>query len=123
MLMHTKRLLLALAAGAALAASPTVAPAQSPAAPATVQWHATETPKESAWVFTEDASSGERIDVRVRDGHVYVSTNRPVSVKVITILGQPVATRNMQAGTMRLRLPFRGIYILKAGETTRRINI
>lgn len=121
--MQTPRLLLALAAAVALASAPSNACAQTAAAPASVQWHATETPKESAWVFAEDAASGERIDVSVRDGHVYVSTNRPTSVKVFTILGQPVATRNVQAGTVRLRLPFRGIYILKAGETTRRINI
>lgn len=122
--MHIRRTLLTFAITALLAAGSTLpVTAQTAAAPATAQWQSADTPKESVWVFADDPAAGEKIDVSVRDGHVYVSTNRPVAVKVFTILGQPVATRTLQAGTVRLRLPLRGIYILKAGETTRRINI
>lgn len=89
-----------------------------------LQWVSVETPKESMWVLAEDSSnSTEKIDVVTRDGQVVITTNRPTSVKVFTILGQPVATRTIQTGATRLSLPIRGIYILKAGETTRRINI
>lgn len=122
--MHVKRhfrlLLFTLLLGGAAS---TPATGQTSTSPAAAQWQSTGTPKESAWVFADDPAAGEKIDVTVHDGHVYVSTNRPVSVKVFTILGQPVTTRTLQAGTTRLRLPLRGIYILKAGETTRRINI
>lgn len=95
--------------------------AQTPPAPA--QWLVVETPPESRWVLADDPAAGEKIDVAVRDGHVYVTVNRPMAIKVFTILGQPVATRSIQPGSVRLRLPQRGIYILKAGETTRRVNI
>lgn len=123
--MHIRRILLTLTVALGLAAGSTLQAAgqSATAVPAAAQWQSADTPKESVWVFADDPSAGEKIDVTVRDGHVYVSTNRPVAVKVFTILGQPVATRTLQAGTVRLRLPLRGIYILKAGETTRRINI
>lgn len=105
-------------------ALPTAAGAQAPAPAAhSAQWQAADTPRESAWVFIEDPASAEKIDIAVREHYVLISVNRPTPVKVFTILGQPVATRTIQPGTVRLRLPIRGIYILKAGETTRRINI
>ncbi|MDE6277979.1 MAG: hypothetical protein K2M06_07725 [Muribaculaceae bacterium] len=88
------------------------------------RWQTADTPKESVWVFADDSPASEKIDVVVRDGgQVLISANRPTPVKVFTILGQPVASRTIQPGTVRLRLPLRGIYILKAGETTKRINI
>ncbi len=99
------------------------APAQNTAG-STSRWQPVDTPRESAWVLASDDSDGEKIDVVVRDGgQVLITANKAIPVKVFTILGQPVASRTLQPGTIRLRLPLRGIYILKAGETTKRINI
>lgn len=71
----------------------------------------------------DDPAEGERIDVAVRDGYVYVATNRAVTVKVCTILGQVVSQSKLQPGISRIKLKQRGVYILKAGPVTKRVNI
>lgn len=63
------------------------------------------------------------VEVSVRDGYIYISSTEEVDVSVFTILGQLVATRRMQPGTVRLLLGARGVYILKAGPLTKRLNI
>ncbi|MDE6041077.1 MAG: T9SS type A sorting domain-containing protein, partial [Muribaculaceae bacterium] len=49
--------------------------------------------------------------------------DRPEQVEVYTILGQLVTRRKLPAGTTRLQLSQRGIYILKSGGMTRRVNL
>lgn len=66
---------------------------------------------------------GTPIDCRVVDGALIVSLNAKTEVKVFTILGQLVARQQLEAGTWRLLLPARGIYILKAGALTRRVTV
>lgn len=65
----------------------------------------------------------EQIEIYTRDGYVYINTPQPVTVKIFSILGQLISQENVPAGTFRLRLASRGIYILKAGTITRRITI
>lgn len=65
----------------------------------------------------------EDVEVKVEDGYILISLPRQAQVKIFTILGQPVMTTNLGAGTSRLRLPARGIYILKIGTITRRITL
>lgn len=65
----------------------------------------------------------EQIDVSVKDGYVYINTPRKVTVKIFSILGQLISQEEIPAGSYRLRLASRGIYILKAGPITRRITI
>lgn len=57
------------------------------------------------------------------DGAVYISLPRRMTVELFTILGQPVSRETLNAGTYRLRLRSRGIYILRAAGMTRRITI
>lgn len=64
-----------------------------------------------------------RFDVSVHDGYIYITADRPVKVEVYTILGQIVTTRKMTAGTVRLSLGNKGIYIVKGADTTRRVNL
>ena len=61
--------------------------------------------------------------VNVREGYVYVTVSRRTQVKLFTILGQTVSQTELPAGTSRLRVGARGIYILKAGDTTVRITL
>ena len=61
--------------------------------------------------------------VNVREGYVYVTVSRRTPVKLFTILGQTVSQTELPAGTSRLRVGARGIYILKAGDTTVRITL
>lgn len=70
-----------------------------------------------------DDPSEERVEVMVRDGYIYVTTSRPVTVRVMTILGQLISQQNLPEGTSRLKVSARGIYILKAGGQTHRVTI
>lgn len=65
----------------------------------------------------------EHVEVIARDGSIYISTPRPVQVKLFTILGQLVAQAQLPASTARIHPAGRGIYILKAGSFTCRVTI
>ena len=70
-----------------------------------------------------DGIDGEEIEITVRDGWVYVTTQKPVTVKIFTILGQLITSETIRPGTKRIHISSRGIYILRAGTVTRRITI
>ncbi len=65
----------------------------------------------------------DKIEVTIRDGYIYVSTPKTINVKIFSILGQLISSTRVNVGTSRLKVPSRGIYILKAGDYTRRITI
>lgn len=67
--------------------------------------------------------SPDDFEVNVRDNYIYVYVSRPTTVRLLTILGQPVSQANLPAGTSRFRVRARGIYILKAGSSTRRVTV
>lgn len=82
----------------------------------------------SAWERTGGKVQTERIEaeapeIKVSEGYVYVTTSRPITVKVFSILGQLISQETIQPGVSRFRLPARGIYILKVGDITKRITI
>lgn len=70
-----------------------------------------------------DMADADAVDVSVYDGSIYLSLSAKTEVKLFTILGQLVARQKLDAGTWRMPLSARGIYILKAGSVTRRITI
>lgn len=105
-----KRLLLILSIAAMLASAPA-----AEAAPART-W-------ESIELVAADNDSPLDVRVNVREGYVYVTVSRRTQVKLFTILGQTVSQTELPAGTSRLRVGARGIYILKAGDTTVRITL
>lgn len=63
------------------------------------------------------------MEVEVVDGKLYISLEEPAKVQIFSILGQLITERRLKAGTTRLTLSQRGVYILKSGSTTRRINL
>lgn len=91
------------------------------AEPIEVQWEQTTAPDKSE-VFVGD-DNNETTDIEIRDGAVYITVQRPVKVEVVSILGQLIASRTIPAGTTRLTLRHRGVYILKTGSQARRITI
>lgn len=93
---------------AAMLAAPAVA------APAPVAWET---------VDTTVSDQADDFVVTVRDNYIYVTVSQPTGVKLFTILGQPIAQATLQPGTSRFKVGARGIYILKAGSTTKRITI
>lgn len=74
-------------------------------------------------VESVEAEISDEISVAVRDNYVYVTVARPTTVKLFTILGQPISQVSLQPGTSRIKVTARGIYILKIGSVTRRITI
>ncbi len=84
-------------------------------------WEQVQSPQ--AVSSRSDDGNEERVDVTVRDGYIYVTTPRPVTVRVMTILGQLISQQNLPEGTSRLKVTSRGIYILKAGSQTHRVTI
>ncbi|MDE6042734.1 MAG: T9SS type A sorting domain-containing protein [Muribaculaceae bacterium] len=78
---------------------------------------------ENIELVAPDNDSPVRLEARVKDGYVYITLSRRTQVKIFTILGQTVSQAELPAGTSRLRMDGRGIYILKAGDTTVRITL
>lgn len=77
----------------------------------------------SATTITDDTSDSERLEVSVKDGYIYVDTSRPVTIKLMSILGQLVSQQNLPAGVSRIKMSARGVYILKAGSYTKRVSV
>ena len=71
----------------------------------------------------DEINPRENIDIINRDGVLYITVEQPVKVEIYSILGQLITSRQLKPGTVRLTMPQRGVYILKAGSITRRINI
>ena len=74
-------------------------------------------------VTASPSSEPIKVDIAVRDGYIYVTTNKATTVKLLSIVGQTISSQNIQAGISRIKVPARGIYILKAGDTTLRVTI
>lgn len=91
----------------------------APLAEAQRQWEEME----SELVVTDRGDGSDVLDISVRDGYVYVTTSKSVTVKIFSILGQLISQRTLRPGTTRTRISARGIYILKVGSVTRRITI
>ncbi len=86
-----------------------------------VKWEEASRPVDNQAVHQQVESEG--VEIMVKDGWVYVTATRTVTIRIFSILGQPIITETMQPGTYRLHLASRGIYILRAGSATRRITI
>ncbi len=82
-----------------------------------------ETVAAASTASAADPGDSDKIDVTTRDGYIYLTSPKAISVKVFTILGQPIAQASLRAGTSRLKVNARGIYILKAGSVTLRVTI
>lgn len=77
-------------------------------------------PAASAPSTSDDRS---QVEIHARAGAIYVTSRTPVTVKVFSIVGQLISQATLPAGTSRLKVEARGIYILKAGPVTRRVSI
>lgn len=63
------------------------------------------------------------VGIIVVDGYIYVSSEKPVTIKIFSILGQLISQQSLKPGMHRIKLDSRGIFILRAGSTTRRITL
>ena len=71
----------------------------------------------------EQTAQPEDVSVAVREGHVYVLVRQTTHVKLFTLLGQVIVQDTLKPGVYRYKLTSRGIYLLKAGTSTRRITL
>ena len=95
------------------------ATAISAAAAAPVWEHMQAPPAQLVEMVQADSAT----EITVADGYIYLYISRPTQVKIVSLLGQPIVVETLQPGYHRLRLNTRGIYILRAGSTTRRITL
>lgn len=63
------------------------------------------------------------IEIKVSPGTVVVISNKPVQVKVFTILGQLVSSDNVGPGVSRLQVNAHGVYIIKIGDITSKVAL
>ncbi|MCX4259160.1 MAG: hypothetical protein OSJ34_05510 [Muribaculaceae bacterium] len=63
------------------------------------------------------------VNLVMRGGYIYVKTDHTINVKVLSVLGSTVSDTTIDAGTFRLLLQKRGIYIVKAGKSARRVKV
>ncbi len=83
-------------------------------------WEEVTSPMPAIAQTTEREADTEII---VRDGYIYLWSEKPVTVKIFSILGQLITQETVKPGLHRIRLASRGIYILRAGTATRRITL
>lgn len=73
-----------------------------------------------------DAKSVARdtdVEIKTAPSTIVVSCNKPMSVKVYTILGQLVSAETVAAGTSQLHIPGHGVYIVKISSITCKVAL
>lgn len=63
------------------------------------------------------------LEIKAGNGHIYVTANRQVQIKIFSILGQQISSETLSAGTHRLTGTPHGVYIIKAGDLTCKVVI
>lgn len=77
----------------------------------------------AAYKSVADSEETEKIEVNVMDGYIYINTPKAVNVKIMSIVGQLISQQNVAPGVSRFKVAVKGIYILKAGDLTIRVNV
>ncbi len=68
-------------------------------------------------------SEADPVSLERRGNTILLTVQRTSTVKVFTLLGQPVSSEVLRPGTHRLTLRTKGIYIIRVGSWTRRVTI
>ncbi len=63
------------------------------------------------------------VEIRSVKGAIIIVSNRPVAVKVFTILGQLISQDTLPAGTSRLNISGHGVYIVKVADITCKVAL
>lgn len=86
---------------------------------ATNTWESVDSPP----VSLVEQRPDDPFEARAINGYVYIIVRQPMNVELFTILGQLISSKQLQPGTHRLRLNSRGVFLVKAGNQTRRITL
>ena len=95
--------------------------ASTTVATAKVQWRETTTEVQGKSLTDPKVTDG--VEIFQRNGTIIIRTQRPVQVRVFTILGQLVSQATLPAGTSELKLNTRGIYMVKVGSITQKVAL
>lgn len=82
-------------------------------------WHEVKTEPQNAKSVLKETD----VEILSANGNIIITSNRPVHVKVFTILGRLVSDVNLNAGTSQLNIDVHGVYIVKIGELTCKVAI
>lgn len=63
------------------------------------------------------------VKMTMREGYLIIITDHTVNVKVVSVLGKHVSDVTLDAGTWRMPLRTRGIYVVRAGKCARRVKV
>lgn len=63
------------------------------------------------------------VEIRAAKGVITISSSKPVSVKVYTILGQLISKENLPAGISQLSVQAHGVYIIRIGDLTCKVAL
>ena len=68
-------------------------------------------------------ASDAELQIRAAGGVIYLTTYKPVNIKIFTILGSQIANDNLSAGSYQFAVPAHGVYIIKAGDLTCKVAV
>lgn len=63
------------------------------------------------------------IEISTLPGVIMINSNRPVQVKVFSVLGQLVSSATLPSGVSQLNLGTHGVFIVKAGDVTCKVAL
>lgn len=108
----------------ALLTAVTVMTAMAVAAPqagaAVKAWEEVNSPQPAVIQLLDAEQS---VDIVVRDGYIYIYSQKPVTVKLFSILGQLIHQESVTPGYHRFKPATKGIFILRADNLTKRITL
>ena len=83
----------------------------------------TASEREQVAVTINENEDADRVELAVKGMYLYLTTSRTIVVRLYSILGQLITQQTLQPGTTRLKAPVKGVYILQAGQITRRVTV
>lgn len=70
-----------------------------------------------------DPAQTDGVEIFGKDGTITIRTQRKITVKVFTILGQLVSQASLNVGSSELKVGLRGIFIVKIGNITQKVAL
>ena len=68
-------------------------------------------------------ASDSELEIRAGGGVIYLTSSKPVNIKIFTILGSRIADDNLPAGSYQFAVPTHGVYLIKAGDITCKVAV
>ncbi len=70
-----------------------------------------------------DPSLTDGVEIFGKDGTITIRTQRRITVRVFTMLGQLVSQATLNVGSSELKIGSRGIFIVKIGNITQKVAL